>query len=344
MAKLWVQKLPIQPRSRKASNTKVLHLDAVTDNLDLLSIVILSHNRRDSLEANLQYYLNNLEYDFELIVCDNQSSDGSAKLLRDLQEQHTALRVVYNEKNLGVGAGRNSGYKIASRPFVLTLDEDAFITIGCISDLVKHLSECKQVGIASPRVIHKLTGAQQNPHGAEIQETANYHGACHIIRSELFESVGYLDNNCRFGGEELDYSIRAKDQGYITHYYPFAEALHDNLTRPEGQQRWRRLQWVYNFSRIHYKHFTLKFASECFCRYLSTHLANSLFREKRPGLALHLLSTGIQGVIAGFKARSLVSEGTENFYRDPSLRPDFGNVPLASKLKKLLVRKHSQNG
>ena len=110
MAKLWVQKLPIQPRSRKASDTKVLHLDAVTDNLDLLSIVILSHNRRDSLEANLQYYLNNLEYDFELIVCDNQSSDGSAKLLRDLQEQHTALRVVYNEKNLGVGAGRNSGY------------------------------------------------------------------------------------------------------------------------------------------------------------------------------------------------------------------------------------------
>ena len=83
------------------------------------------------------------------------------------------------------------------------------------------------------------TGAEQGvnlPPGTEI---ANFHGADHFIRRSALERVGFFDPLCRFGGEEIDLSMRLRSIDYSTLNDPELVVYHDSYLRagPEGRSR-----------------------------------------------------------------------------------------------------------
>jgi len=292
-----------------------------------VSIIVLSHNRLEDLRANLQVMLADLPPEMELIVVDNASTDGSRELLQELQHSHQALQLVLMKSNTGVAIGRNAGFRLAKGEYVVSLDDDACMSVADINKIPGLFAEFSRAGILAFSVCHAMTGDKQNDHGVKTIPVANFHGAAHAIRRELFERVGYLDESCSFGGEEFDFSVRCHAAGFQTIYLPEVQARHNSFLRPGPASADRREKWVYNYVRVLYKLFPRRMANLYSFRYVYMMMR---FGQKVYGLAFvrRLLGVALLGRRHGMSVHEPVPATTVSFYADASLRPEYGNVPI----------------
>lgn len=296
-----------------------------------VAVVILSYNRREDVGRNLSRLVPMAsELGFELIVVDNASTDGSDHLIQQFAS-NGVVKVVNNKTNLGVAGGRNAGWRLATREFILNIDDDTIVSAEAIEAMLSVLQSRDDIGIVSPRILHARTGQPQFDYGGEEGQVSNFHGCCHMVRSSLVEKIGYNDEACSFGGEELDYSIRARAAGFDVIYTPAATVLHDNFPRQASEGRQRRERWAYNFIRVHHKHFGPRRAFPFTTRYLLS-LVVSGTRTFGPGFIPVLFRSAIRGIRDGRRHHKPVPASVEGFYSRPDLRPDFGNIPIWSKL------------
>jgi GT2 family glycosyltransferase len=305
---------------------------ANSESMKDLSVVVLSYNRLGELRTNLPLLCEtSAKTGFELIIVDNASCDGSREFLSFLKQRFLDLKVVLNEENLGVAAGRNLGWHLASRDFILNIDDDTRCNEHAMRSLLRIAKANPRIGVISPRIVHALTLSPQCDYGEEEYRFANFHGACHLVRADAFRKVGGIDPLCSFGGEELDYSIRLRAEGYDAIYTPTVTVGHNNFARTGTEGQWRRRQWVYNFSRVFFKHFPLNVASMFCLRYCISHIVSA---ASQSGLffAISLLGAAIRGAFDGRKRYRVIPKTVLKFYVNSSLRPEFGNVSLFEKV------------
>jgi len=297
-----------------------------------ISLVILSFNRRDEIEHTLPYlcYLRE-EHGFELIVVDNASSDGSREFLLSLAPRFPSMRLILNSSNLGVASGRNAGWRLAQREYILQLDDDLRIELMDLQKLCEVMDSNPGAGVLSPKIVHAQTGISECDHGNSECEVANFHGACHLVRRVVFQQVGEIDPLCAFGGEELDYSVRVRDSGFTVMYTPGVTVKHNSQIKKGHEGEWRRRMWVYNYTRVNFKHFPFNIAALFAFRYCVSHMISAVihlgiqFASSLPWYAL-------QGARDGRRHHLDISNDTCRFYINPQLRPEFGNVPIWRKL------------
>src|SRR4051794_13724369 len=89
-----------------------------------LSIVIVSWNSREELASCISSVLKFTALDFEVIVVDNASSDGSARLIRN---SFPAVRLIANSANLGFARACNQGMAGSRGRHILLLNSDAYV-------------------------------------------------------------------------------------------------------------------------------------------------------------------------------------------------------------------------
>lgn len=95
------------------------------DIYDNLSVVILNYNNKNVITRCVDTLLEfNERYNYEIVVVDNQSKDGSYELLQ--KKYKDKIKLVQNEKN-GCSSGRNLGVKTATKDYILFLDSDEWI-------------------------------------------------------------------------------------------------------------------------------------------------------------------------------------------------------------------------
>jgi len=307
-----------------------------------LSIVVLSHNRRDELMQNLASLCDlHLSAGAELIVVDNDSTDGTRDALAKLGARVPSVRIIYADRNLGVAGGRNTGWAAASRQLILNLDDDTRIDHASVRALCDAARRAPTAGIFTPKVLHATSGECQNGYGDDMTEPSNFHGACHLVRAEVWHKVGIIDEECRFGGEELDYTIRARCLGYRTVFIPGIRVRHNSLPRAGTLGQWRRRQWAYNFSRILFKHFPRRYAATFLVRYL---LAQSVSAASDGDFAVipSLVYHSMAGMVNGRRGHTPMPHEALAFFTDSRLMPDFGNRPLFDKLFGKFTKKASQ--
>lgn len=304
-----------------------------------LSVVVLSYNRCEELRQNLETLCALREHTgFELIVVDNASTDGTREDLHRLRTEQPDIVLILAERNLGVAGGRNLGWAAATRAFILNLDDDTRIDLDAMLSLRRAMVCSERIGAVTPRVVHAETGHCQNAeYAGRIREPANFHGACHLVRAAAWRSVGELDPGCRFGGEELDYAIRLRAAGYSIVCLGEVTVQHNSLKREASVDRWRREQWLYNYSRVLFKHFPCFQAIAYSARGLVSHLAGGLAAHG-PSIAPSLVGHAIRGAVAGRRHHSRLPEAALRFYSNNELLPDFGNVPLWRKARDRLSR------
>ena len=94
----------------------------------MLSIVIITCNRKDSLEKTILSCIDHVSIEWELIVVDNGSTDGTRTMVEDMQKEiGFALQYYYSNTNLGVAGARNLGYDLAKGEILYFIDDDAIV-------------------------------------------------------------------------------------------------------------------------------------------------------------------------------------------------------------------------
>ncbi|HWA06360.1 MAG TPA: glycosyltransferase family 2 protein [Ignavibacteria bacterium] len=242
-----------------------------------ISIIIITWNALHFLEKCLpSIYAKNHGTDFELILIDNNSTDGTKEYV---MTNYPDTRYIFNDHNRGVAPARNQGFKIAQGKYILILDVDTeFITDSPLKQLKEYMDNNPDSG---------LIGAQLVSGDGEIQRSClkfpsvwiklfvrferfsfiknsrmlkEYYmedfdhesvlevdyviGAFQFIRKTMIDKIGYYDEHIFYGPEDIDYCLRAKNNGYKVVYYPKVKLFHFY------QRITKRL-----FTKITFKHF-----------------------------------------------------------------------------------------
>ncbi len=102
---------------------------------DLISFIVPVYNVRDYLSDCLDSLLAQTYKNYEIVIVNDCSSDGSDELALDYAEKHSCIRVVSHEENRGLAAARNTGISAANGSYVAFVDSDDYLSSSYLEDL-----------------------------------------------------------------------------------------------------------------------------------------------------------------------------------------------------------------
>ncbi len=197
----------------------------------MVSVVILTWNRKDDLRFTLERLARESYAPLEVIVVDNASTDGTdAMMAADFPQ----FRYLPQSANLGI-AGYNIGFQAAAGEYVLVLDSDSYPAPDAISRMAGIFDRHPEAGIVAFDV-HAATGRQdESPvSGAQVREVYGYHGAGAGIRRAVFAKAGYWWEPFFLYFNEMDHALRALRAGFAILHSPAVRAFHKSspVARP----------------------------------------------------------------------------------------------------------------
>jgi polysaccharide pyruvyl transferase CsaB len=198
------------------------------------SIIIVTYNNIRLNRLCLESLYGRTEWpNFEVIVIDNASADGTPQYLMEAKATLPNLSVILNDENLGFAAGNNLGLKQAGGEYLVLLNNDTVLTRGWLSALIRHLHADPGIGIIGPVTNEIGNEAKVEVGYQQLEEmpawAANFVRAndsrlfainvlamfCVAMRSEVFAQIGTLDESFQIGMfEDDDYTRRVRDAGY----------------------------------------------------------------------------------------------------------------------------------
>ena len=213
----------------------------------LVSIIILNWNGKEDTIECLES-LKKLDYpNYELIVVDNGSTDGSCEILK---KNYPYVKLIENEKNLGVATGYNLGIYQATGEYILLLNNDIVVDRSLLKELVSVLESNPEIGIVGPTMYYYddpkriwvgggggiywnkgktsllRTNEIDNGDFDEITEVDYIAGCALLTKRDLFEEIGYMDTKYFAYWEETDWCVRVHKAGYKVLYVPKAKIWH----------------------------------------------------------------------------------------------------------------------
>jgi hypothetical protein len=114
----------------------------------LVSVLVTSYNREDTIAASLESVLASHFTDFEVLVVDNRSTDRSVEIAREYERRDPRVRVHVNEANLGQFGNRNRAAALARAPFLKYHDSDDLMYPHCLATLLGLLQSEPRAGFA----------------------------------------------------------------------------------------------------------------------------------------------------------------------------------------------------
>jgi glycosyltransferase involved in cell wall biosynthesis len=177
-----------------------------------VSVVIPTYNAEKYIAKTIQSVLHQTYQDFEILVVNDGSTDRSAEICWQFNDQR--IRII-NQSNRGLPGARNSGIRAAKGEFIALLDADDLWVPEKLEQHVKHFDRCPGVGVSFSDSAFidesdQLTGFYQKAKRL-TNITPDYvlcrnpigNGSAAILRREVFESIAFLDD-CH-GSMELCY-------------------------------------------------------------------------------------------------------------------------------------------
>ena len=200
----------------------------------LISVVIITWNRKRDILETIQAVYNQDYKHFELIVVDNGSMDGTVEAIK---QGYPNVKLIALDDNLGVTRSRNMGIRLAQGEILFFLDSDASPVHDTFIYLVNKFQSDPTIGVINTRIINAFTMDIDSNAGwvysdkdiiSQNNEFLSFsfsEGGC-AIRKTMFEKVGLFWEKLFFGSEGLEFSLRVLDAGYDILYYPSSLVIH----------------------------------------------------------------------------------------------------------------------
>lgn len=198
----------------------------------LASIIVVTFNNLVFTRMCLESLLANTDYpNYEILVVDNHSTDGTPDYLRRLATKHRQLRLFFNDTNVGFPTANNQALQQASGDVLVLLNNDTMVFGGWLTGLVRHLRD-GNVGLVGPitnrlgneaeietsyrtygEFVEFAATVANRPH-AEVFDIRIGSMFCLAMRRDTFERLGPIDEQFGLGMfEDDDYSVRARAAG-----------------------------------------------------------------------------------------------------------------------------------
>jgi GT2 family glycosyltransferase len=196
--------------------------------------------------------------EYEIIVVDNASSDGTPERLCD---EFPYVRLIRNDRNVGFTRAHNQAIAASSGDYILWLNTDTILQPHTISGLMEFLDAHPRAGIVGPKVFNadgtfqfqcrrclptplvsmfymlrldralprnRLAGRYLMTHLPVDQsnQVDSVSGCCLLARRNVLNDIGPLDEDFFGFGEDIDWCVRAKNVGWEVWYFPGSEMVH----------------------------------------------------------------------------------------------------------------------
>jgi len=220
----------------------------------------------------------------DIIIVDNNSSDGSEKIIC---EKHRDIKWVALEKNIGFGKACNIGAKDSDTEFLLFINPDTKISANTLTVSRAFMKKKPSVGIMGPKVIYdngefakecrrniptpknsllymlkldKLFRKRNNFSSYKLIEADPdksmsvdaISGSYMFVRSELFKNIGGFDEDFFMYGEDIDICVRCKKHNFDVWYYPKTTIIHSK-GKSSAKNSLRATYAFYDSMRIFYE-------------------------------------------------------------------------------------------
>jgi len=181
-----------------------------------VSVVIPVLNNAETLEAQIEALLGQRNApQFEIIVADNGSTDGSKELAREWTSRDRSLILIDASHRRGANVARNAGVKAARSDKILFCDGDDVASVDWVAGMASGLDEAD--GVAGVLEFELL-----NPHlrGRQPMSALSFErrspvptGACSGWRRTVILENGGFDESWRIGCDEIEFALRAAQSG-----------------------------------------------------------------------------------------------------------------------------------
>lgn len=257
-----------------------------------VSVVIVNWNTRELLHQTLTtLYRETTGTSFETIVVDNGSADGSADMVHQYWPQVCLLG---NPTNQGFAVGNNLGFRRCQGRYVLVLNSDMIILPSTISGMAGFLDEHPDAGCVGCRHLNEDGSLQRSmdsfpcilndflsytelyrlrclmpflrkrfPWWSDhdtLREVDWVNGSCMMVRREVIDQTGGLDEGFFIYAEEIDWCYRMREAGWHIYFTPDAQVIHlggKAMDRVPDRRIILKYTGQYRFYRKHYSIFHL---------------------------------------------------------------------------------------
>lgn len=213
-----------------------------------LSTIIVTYNSQDEIEKLLFSSNKFLPAGSEVIVVDNDSSDGTVAEVKQFKN----VKLIKNSVNIGYGKGTNLGVRRAAGEYLLLLNPDTLLIDHSVNKMLSFAKSHPEVGIVAPKLLGlngtiqasvskdpTLAGAfrrylfnKKYDYG-EYVPIENYHqevevvyGAALLVKKEIFRGIGGFDGRYFLYFEDLDLCRKVRGEGLKVVYLPEAQVIH----------------------------------------------------------------------------------------------------------------------
>jgi GT2 family glycosyltransferase len=187
-------------------------------------IVLLVFNNFTLTNDCIESILKSTDVPSRLIIVDN----GSEKNVRDQLSgikgnDNVKITVILNEKNMGFARGMNIGIRSSDSKFVCLLNNDTIVTHGWLSSMIDVSLKNPEIGVINPasnnfgqyppkgKNLEAYSSELRKQFGGKYTEVGQCIGFCMLIKRELIEKIGLIDEEQGFMFfEDTDYCYRAK--------------------------------------------------------------------------------------------------------------------------------------
>jgi GT2 family glycosyltransferase len=215
----------------------------------LITVTVINWNRKELLRACLESLARQTWRNFEVIVVDNSSKDGSVVLVKELALSYPVpLRLIENGANYGFCAANNQAIAVSQAEFVALLNNDAEADPQWLAELAAVIERGERVGMAASKIqvwedpsrIDKCghliypdgqnrgRGSGQLDHGQfdRVEETLWPDGCAAMYRRAMLDEIGGFDEDFFAYADDAELGLRGRIAGWICLYAPGAVVRH----------------------------------------------------------------------------------------------------------------------